>query len=362
MHTANVLFGVAAIAAMIVTSLATNGCFQDQYSLDESFSRTVDFANVSDIAINEKEQHVFVLQRSRPAVTVWSTNGSLVLAWDTQEIGFPHSLTIDHRDVKTTVWITDMAGELAAGNDYGHCIKQFNYTGDFIRSIGKCGSNTNGTGLSPVQFDRVTDVGINSAGHMYVTDGDLGGMNNRILVFDQKYQLIDVWNKENEPGTKPLQFNLPHSIYIDWCDRVWITDTLNHRIQIISSNGTFLNEWNCFEGSLLYGIDISPKLGHVVVTTKSISGEPELIFLPIRVDDCSHLSNTGNCTINRKFSVKLSGPMGEQLTASPSSMLHHRQCHRKHLCFHAPRLNSSTQVFTYSFITKQQCQSVSWKQ
>ena len=123
MYTANILFGAAAIAAVIVSSLATNACFKEQYSLDESFARTVDFANVSDIAINQKEQHVLVLQRSRPAVTVWSMDGSLVLAWDTQEIGFPHSLTIAHQDVETTVWITDMAGELAAGNKYGHCIK-----------------------------------------------------------------------------------------------------------------------------------------------------------------------------------------------------------------------------------------------
>ena len=317
------LLAAAAMAAVLVASKATgtiNTCFEEQYSLDKAFAQTVTFANVSDIDINHKDQQVLVLQRSYPAVTVWSTEGSLVFAWDTQEIGYPHSLTIDYPDVETTVWITDMAGVLAAGNVYGHCIKQFTYTGKFIRSIGSCGINTNGSRLDPVQFDRVTDVAINSAGYMYITDGDVGGLNNRVLVFNQNYDLVDVWNKENKPGPKPLQFNLPHSIYIDWCDRLWIADTMNHRIQIISSNGTFLNEWNCFENSLLYGIDISPKLGYLVVTTRSISGESNIVFLPIQVDNCSQLSDIGNCTIYRKLAVKQpSATTGIQL---PSSMLH----------------------------------------
>ena len=319
------LFGAVSIATVIVASLATEACFHEQYSLNEDFvARSVVFANVSDIAINQKDQHVLVLQRSHPAVTVWSIyDGSLVFAWDsTQEIGYPHSLTIHHEEVETTVWITDMAGELVAGSVYGHCIKQFSYTGKYIGSIGNCGFNTNGSGLNPVRFDRVTDVATNSAGYMYVTDGDIGGLNNRVLVFDPNHRLVDVWNKGNEPGSKPLQFNLPHSIYIDWCDRAWITDTLNHRIQIISSNGTFLSEWTCFENSLLYGIDISSKLGYVVVTTKSsVSGESEIVFLPIQVDGCSLLSNIGNCTISRKLTVKLSG-RGKEQSTSPSSMLH----------------------------------------
>ena len=215
--------------------------------MDKSFVAGIPFANVSDIIINAQQQHVLVLQRSHPPVTVWSTNGTLLFVWNTQGIGSPHSITLNGSDpASATVWITDM---------YDHCIKEFTYQGQYLQSIGKCGQDTNGSGLEPPQFDRVTDVAFNSKGYLYVTDGDVGGINNRVLVFDQNNHLVDVWNKENKPGTGPLQFNLPHSIIIDRCDRVWIVDRKNHRIQIVNDNGTLLGLWDCFGKSLIYGID-----------------------------------------------------------------------------------------------------------
>ena len=65
----------------------------------------------------------------------------------------------------------------------------------------------------------MTGIAFNSNGYYYVTDGDVGGLNNRVLVFDQNTYIVDVWNKENKPGAGPLQFNLPHSVIIDRCDR-----------------------------------------------------------------------------------------------------------------------------------------------
>ena len=244
-----------------------------------------------------------MLQRSYPPVSVWSTNGTLLFIWETQKIGYPHSLTLDRTSSdETTVWITDIAGEgeLLAGKVYGHCIKQFTYNGKFIQSVGSCSLNTSGSGLDPLEFNRVTDLAINSSGYIYITDGDISGSNNRVIIMDPNYHVVNVWNKENKPGSEPFQFNLPHSIDIDWCDRIWIMDTLNHRIQIISSNGTFLGEWNYLNNSLVYGIDISSKLGFVVITTETTSGDPEIIFLLIHSQrgDCSQLSNFGACSVH----------------------------------------------------------------
>lgn len=131
-----------------------------------------------------------------------------------------------------------------------------------------------------------------------------------------------MWNRDNKPGSEPLQFNLPHSIHIDWCDRVWITDTLNHHIQIISNYGTFLGEWNCFDSSLVYGIDIShSNSDFVAVTTKTSTGDPEILFLPIQsqAGDCSQLANFGACSVQRRFAIKLDS-IQEQ--TNRNSMLH----------------------------------------
>ena len=213
-------------------------------------------------------------------------------------------------------------GELSplAGKIYGHCVKHFTYSGVFIQSIGSCGLNTSGSSLDPLQFGRVTDLAINSMGYIYIADGNIGGINNRVVVLDPNYHIVDVWNKENNPGSEPLQFNLPHSLDIDWCDRVWITDTLNHRIQIISSNGTFLGEWNCLDNSLVCGIDISSNSDFVIVTTKTSSGDPEIISLPIQsqTGDCSQLANFGTCSVHRRFAIKQDSIQGQ---ANGNSML-----------------------------------------
>lgn len=263
---------------------AHTGCFEEQYVADESFANSISFANVSDVAVDTERKLAFVLQRSHPPVTVWSTNGTFHFAWSSQRIGFPHSITLNVANF--TVWITDMAGDLVTGESYGHCVKEFTYSGKYIRSIGKCGKNTNGSSLDPPQFDKVTDIAFSSKGYCYIADGDIGGLNNRVLVFDPSFKLVDVWNKDNKPGSGPLQFNLPHSIVIDDCDRVWIVDTLNHRLQIISGNGTLLGEWNCFGKALIYGIDIDygKKSSSIILTTVTNDGSSEILFMPFNTD------------------------------------------------------------------------------
>ncbi len=289
------------ILCVQVSCVISSKCFQAQYAMDNLFAKGAVFQNVSDVVVNVKDQHVLVLQRSYPPVSVWRTNGSFLFAWKTQEIGYPHSLILDQTGSVTTVWITDMAGELAAGKVYGHCIKHFNYTGEYIKSIGTCGANSSGSGLHPVQFDRVTDLAINSKGFLYILDGDVGGKNNHVLVFDPLYKLIDVWNMANKAGSGELEFNLPHSVAIDLCDRLWITDTLNNRIQIVSSAGKFLKQWKCFNDSLPYGIDIDTNAGTVVITVKNDKQQAELLVFALPSSDCLTLPD---CLVFRRVVIK----------------------------------------------------------
>ena len=296
------------------------GCFEKQYVADESFAASgVRFANVTDVAVDVERRLVFVLQRSRPPVTVWSTNGTLRFAWATELLGYPHSITLNVTHL--TVWITDMAGPLAAGNSYGHCIKHFTYGGKYVRSIGECGKNTNGSSLDPPQFDKVTDIAFNSKGYCYITDGDVGGLNNRVLVFDPNFKLVDVWNKENKPGSGSLQFNLPHSVIIDACDRVWVVDTLNHRLQIISANGTLLSMWTCFEKALIYGIDIDYIDKFIILTTVSSDERPEILFVPFN-NECGQ-NDFGACTIQKRLVLKENRMDSQHNSGIKSSTLLH---------------------------------------
>ena len=87
--------------------------FDVVYIRDTSFAAKRKFQDVTDIAVNLVLGHVFVLQRSQPPVSVWGRDGRILFEWKTEEIGFPHSLTILGTDPEVaTVLITDMAGEL----------------------------------------------------------------------------------------------------------------------------------------------------------------------------------------------------------------------------------------------------------
>jgi hypothetical protein len=292
------------------------------FPANHSFS----FANVTDIAVNEELGHVFVLQRIEPAVSVWRKTGELLFTWTTGDLGYPHSIKLNGSDPSTaTVWVTDMAPPLTAGKTYGHCVKQFSYEGKSLGSIGHC-DREGGSGLDPLQFDKVTDIAWDALGKVYISDGDLGGKNNRIVVLDSRLSLLDVWNLDNKPGDKPKQFNLPHRLAVDKCDRIWVTDALNHRVQVIHSSGTYLGEWNCFNTSLIYGIDVSMHSNEmllVMLTAKTKAGEPQLLVLSTRFD-CLQPTLIENCTSALEQQLVLSSMTVKKYTGheNQAAMLH----------------------------------------
>ena len=46
-----------------------------------------------------------------------------------------------------------------------------------------------------------------------------------------------------EPGPGPSQFRLPHNLWVDKSNRVWVADRENSRIQIFREDGKFLAQW-----------------------------------------------------------------------------------------------------------------------
>ena len=41
----------------------------------------------------------------------------------------------------------------------------------------------------------------------------------------------------------PGEFRLPHNLYVDKWNRVWVADRENHRVQIFREDGRFLTQW-----------------------------------------------------------------------------------------------------------------------
>lgn len=291
---------------LLVAALSLAACSvrAPTYRLDPRFPVTTEtWGEVSWVTFDPATRQLLVLQRSNPPVVFLSPAGQEVGQWTTTALGFPHSLRLRPEAGGTpSVWITDMAPPLLAGTGFGHCVKRFTFTSEPAGTIGTCGENSQGSGLAPVQFDKVTDIGFGSADRpFFITDGDLGGLNNRTLTLDAEQKVLADWSAPgNQPGGGPKQFNLPHALEVDDCARVWIVDTLNNRVQVVSESGEFLGELACFGQTQTHDVELvrlSPTTTRLWVSTglptpSSQSGSVILFDLPSACDqlalDCKY--------------------------------------------------------------------------
>lgn len=231
------------------------------FVLDTAFAAAVShysFDSVSWLTLDPVTGNLFVLQRKFPAVSVLTPEGKLLSQWQTHDLGYPHSITIRYEGNTPYAWITDFSPPQTAGSGWGHCIKKFTLDGAYVGAIGTCAQNSQGRGLKPVQFDLVTDVAFDTKNNLFVTDGDLGGLNNRLLKLDTGGNLLQAWSAPNDkPGSAPLQFNLPHATIVDTLGRIWIMDKLNSRVQVMAPDGKFLGQWTFDSTMGPNGLDIS---------------------------------------------------------------------------------------------------------
>ena len=104
-------------------------------------------------------------------------------------------------------------------------------------------------GMANGQFDAPFSAIVDSSGNVFVSDT----INNRI----QKFQLsnpcpagtkqivsgICFVTKWGSQGTADGQFNYPYGIAVDSSGNVFVVDTGNHRIQKFTNSGTFVTKW-----------------------------------------------------------------------------------------------------------------------
>ena len=86
-------------------------------------------------------------------------------------------------------------------------------------------------------FNLPTDIALTPSGEMFIADG-YG--NARVHKFAADGSYLFSWG---EPGTEPVQFNLPHGIWLDRRGRVLVADRENDRVQIFDQEGKLLEIW-----------------------------------------------------------------------------------------------------------------------
>lgn len=184
-----------------------------------------DWAYVPAVAVDSQDR-VYVNQRGRPSVIVYSRTGELLATWGDQFEKGAHGLQLRREATDEYLYFTDVAR---------HCVVKATLDGHELWTLGQPGQ----VGAWGEPFNRPTSVSFTPDGDFYVSDG-YG--NRRVHHFDPDRKLIRSWGNQ---GTGPGQFSLVHHVWFDTRGgkrRLWVCDRENNRIQIFTPDGEFVEE------------------------------------------------------------------------------------------------------------------------
>jgi len=223
------------------------------YELVEGWTKLPEgtpFLDVCGICV-DAEDRVYVLNRSAEhPVAVFDREGNFLTSWGQGLFKRAHGSGVGPD------------GGIYCTDDRNHTVRKFTPEGKLLMTLGNedqpsdngyvhdgfdffWSLTTIAKGSPP--FNRPTGVAIAKSGNIYVADG-YG--NARVHKFTADGKLLLSWG---EPGYAPGHFRLPHSIYVDKQERVWIPDRENSRVQIFDNNGKFLDQWeNVFRPTDVY--------------------------------------------------------------------------------------------------------------
>jgi len=228
---------------------------QLRFHLDEEFFKLPDNIWPSEavgVALNSKG-HIFLLNRGNHPLLEFNPDGSFVRSIGDGSTIFhaAHSVRFDAED---NMWLVD------AGNNV---VVKFNAKGRIVQALGRRLEPwvymTHGIERAipaPASFYQPTDTVVGPDGSTYITDG-YG--NSRVVKFTREGNLVKYWG---DRGSRPGQFNTPHSIVMDRNQNLYVADRQNSRIQVFDTDGTFKQEWDL--DGLTWSLCITPGANQVI--------------------------------------------------------------------------------------------------
>ena len=212
-----------------------------KYKLVDGWAKLAEgdsFFDIGGISIDSQDR-LYIFNRSKRPMMVFDSEGNFLTSWGEEYFDRPHGSCIGPD------------GSIYCTDDRNHTVTKFDCDGNILMVLGTKDKPSD-TGYREVPnlferissitkggepFNRPTGVALSSTGAIYVADGYA---NARVHKFSSDGRLLFSWG---EPGPGPGQFRLPHSIFIDKRDRIWVADRENSRIQIFDDKGNFLTQW-----------------------------------------------------------------------------------------------------------------------
>jgi DNA-binding beta-propeller fold protein YncE len=235
---------------------------------------------VTGVAVNSKG-HVFVLSRGNTTGPAYAAAAAQLLEFDREgkfvrEIGrnlyawsFGHTVRVDQGD---NIWVADKGSDM---------VVKFSPRGRVLLVFGrKQEASDEDTGplkhpkpplpAEDGRFRQVTDVAFDPAGNAFISDGYI---NSRVAKVDRNGKWVKSWG---DRGTKPGEFNTPHSIAADAKGDIYVADRGNRRIQVFDGEGTFQRE---FTIDVPYDSKARPAIGNLPDLAKiEASGNPKTMM------------------------------------------------------------------------------------
>ena len=179
---------------------------------------------VSSVATDNLDRvFAFIRTADQPSMLVLDRNGRYVNSWGTGVITDAHGLSFNSQG---DVYLTDRNP---------HQVMKFSAWGQRLMTLG-----TRDVAGEQTPFNRPSDVMEGPSGCFYVSDG-YG--NSCVHKYANDGLILNSWGS---PGDGEGQFNLPHGIWVDEHEHVYVCDRENNRIQIFDGNGNLLDIWNDF--------------------------------------------------------------------------------------------------------------------
>ena len=140
-----------------------------------------------------------------------------------------------------------------------------------LRRIGTAGKKH--TLTSPGNFSLPDNVAVDKDGNVYVTDT----LNDRVEIFDADGNFISQFGT---PGDGPGHFARPKGIAIDRDGHIWVTDEVQSRVQVFNKKGQLLIYfgglgWYPGQFQALYGI-ASDDRDNRIITTEQFPGRVQV--------------------------------------------------------------------------------------
>jgi sugar lactone lactonase YvrE len=185
------------------------------------------YTQVAGVAVDSQDR-VYVYNRGEHPVVVFDREGRFLGSWGEGVLEHAHGIFITPDD---HVFLVDR---------FLQQVLKFTTDGKLLMAIG----NRREPSHDGSPFNHPTDVAVAGApsgsGEIYVSDG-YGAARVHKFAADGTHLLS--WGT---PGTGPGEFNLPHSVWVQAPERILVADRENHRIQVFTSRGEFIEQWDGF--------------------------------------------------------------------------------------------------------------------